>query len=441
MKKMICLLVMMMLIVTGCSGETNNVSAKISDEKINETEERVEKNFKESTPENDTEKGLKITKIDSDYVGLNEDQEKILQYFDNDYFVCTPEAMRRYPQIFEHSYINTSGSVIKVVTQETNDYELIVWAPGYVDSEFNSNDCMLLRGTAEGALFLEGDTIRVNGQYQGIETINIDGESITLPVVNVSNAYLSSEERYDYDFIKSIAKSVFGEYIEVRPAETEEGFEGFPGYIVTLDDQSNAKFSKYYFASDVGKISDATLDYYDGLDRYIEFAADLEHIYLISYDYLSCTFTLECYDKELNNIWKREFEDVQTPPSEGRMIRAYDYTENNFYIVLNKELFVINSMTGEDTFEPVYVGEKVAIKKLQDGILLVSTGKADAIMKLDLKGNMVWKTSLDQHVINLNAFQAVEERLIFDLYCEKGDYYFVLNNGDGEVIMDLEKRF
>ena len=123
-----------------------------------------------------------------------------------------------------------------------------------------------------------------------------------------------------------------------------------------------------------------------GITRNIEFAPDFEHFFLFIYDTNHKILTLEYYDKDFNKIWSREFEETERT--------TYDFTENNIYLVANGYLYIINTSTGEDSFEKRYVGAKVNVRKLKDSLLLFEAGKTETVMKTDLQGNIKWTANV-----------------------------------------------
>lgn len=204
-------------------------------------------------------------------------------------------------------------------------------------------------------------------------------------------------------------------------------------YVCILDNQSNAKFSRYYFTENMGRLDD-----YNG--RTIEFSADFQHFFLFSYDPSMETLTVEYYDNTLNRLWKREFEEATSA--------IYDFTKNNAYILVNNELYIINIETGEDTFAPVYVGAKLDVRKLSDGILLIGEQKSDAIIKTDLDGRFIWKLNLPADVFGVDAVQITGDNLLIQ-YRETGSgvfgggdtHYAVVDNETGELIQDAVIAF
>ena len=211
-------------------------------------------------------------------------------------------------------------------------------------------------------------------------------------------------------------------------------------FVAELENQSNAKFSSYYLYASGGSIDDATIPWDSDIERHLEFSADFEHFLILTYDWAMETLTLDYYDKQLNKLWHREFLEVTPPETEGLMLtRSYDYTKNNIYFAVNNELYIINTETGEDTFPPVYVGKKLAVRKLSDGILLIGHNKSDGVMKLNLNGSVEWRTNLAADVLEADYVQVLNDRIVIcAILLEEysGTHYIVLNNDDGSVVID-----
>lgn len=427
------------------------------------TQEEVEaqKEFANSTPENDTDVGLKTIKVDTAEQELSEEQKTVIKYFDTDYLYIDYEFARRYPMVFQDAQVSTDGTVSKVLSQNGAQYELLLWVG--ISPDEDADDLICLRGESSGALLMEGDKIVAHGHYAGVETMEVDGRSLTIPVVNVYDTYYSEymgeyHHRFDAQFIKTVAEAVFGD-VDVRGLNSEEidkyvlmddKFFVEEYYVVDLENQSNSKFSKFYINTDGGQISDESIFTYitalalepSSIMRFVEVSGDLEHFYIISYNWDLRTFTIEYYDQQFTKIWKREFEEVETSDGKGLIDRMYDYTKNNFYVVINNELHVINVETGEDTFAPTYVGgNKIAVNKLKDGILLIGYGKADTLMKIDLNGQMIWKTNTSDDVFHIGTIQANGDNLVIEAYTYNDQgrtiiHYYVVNNETGEMIVD-----
>lgn len=399
------LLALLLLVTVGCSGKNDGVISNQSKPKQDAesessepvTSEQLEaaKKFKKSTPENDTDVGLKNIKIDNADLSLTDEQRTVLKYFDEDYLnYPTYEALRRYPVVFEGAQLHLWGSVKKVLSLSKDSIEMVFWvnASSYEIGHgiAEPGAYVLLSGKVGNVSYMEEDVLEVYGRYVGIETIEVDGVSYTIPKINMYQAYITdgmpghaphTTPKSDLSTIKSVATAIFGDDIEIRNPVLGVDITGdralmlehlmaqwgqeIPYLLVELEDQSNAKFSKYLFNTSMGDITPLK----DGSDesvieRKFEFAADFSHYFLFTFNTELETLTLEYYDHDLNKIWKREFEETTNA--------NYDYTKNNIYLTANNELYIINIETGEDTFAPTYVGPKKGIRKLDDGILLVS---------------------------------------------------------------------
>ena len=152
----------------------------------------------DSSPENDTDVGLKVIKIDSQDSNLTEDQKAVVEYFDTDYLeIYNYEAMRRYPQIFDGTQINVTGIVLKVISMDAEKYQLVLWLDvGSLDADMTSwlpdeyqGAYLLLSGKTGEEWFMEGDILDIYGRSNGVETISMDGTSYTMPRIDVQRAY------------------------------------------------------------------------------------------------------------------------------------------------------------------------------------------------------------------------------------------------------------
>ena len=142
--------------------------------------------------------------------------------------------------------------------------------------------------------------------------------------------------------------------------------------------------------------------------------------------------TLANYDKDLNKIWEGDFMDTTSA--------QYDFTENNIYLTDNNELYIINTNTGEDTFPPAYVGSKAAIRKLDDGILMISNSRSDGVMMANLDGSVKWTANLEHDVDSVVGLQIVDDRIIFCYGWDRetgafgGNTYVAIDQGTGEIL-------
>lgn len=408
-------------------------------EEIYESSKEDTKNYQNSTAKNDTDLGLKNIKLDTAMGDLTDEQKAIIRYFSHDYmFINSIEALQRYNKIFDNARIECYVHVEKVIKYDGDDYELLVnmletSGDAGLDS-YEERTYMIIKGTTKDSRFIQGDILVLEGKYLGVYTKEVDGKSITCPEIDVHYAYLLddndghyfSPSRFTMKEVKSMAKCIFGEDITISlpDADVDPVDSVPPYYVCTLDNQSNAKFSRYYFFERDGYLLDATHENYE-----IEFSADYNHFFLFMYDWELETLTLEYYDNNLNKIWKREFEDTTNA--------TYDFTKNNVYLCANNSLYIINIETGEDTYERRYIGDKVAIRKFNNGILAISESKSDAFMFLDLEGNILWAQNADDDLY-VETVQQVDNNLVIKVtgggFEERSDYYYVIDMEDGSIV-------
>ena len=466
-KKWLSLLVVIGLLagVSGCGGTTGNSPATNAGTETSGG--NTSAGSPSATPENDTNIGLKNIKIDNTSVDLTEEQRTVLEYFDDDYLtVPSYEFLRRYPDVFDGAQLCIWGTVKKVLSLDSNTVEMVLWLDvGPVEYEYfweypeYEGNYILLNGQVGNISYMEGDTLLVYGRYNGIETIEMDGVSYTIPKVNMQSAYFDTSTapndiyryipKFDMPFIKQVAETIFGD-IEIRepivgtdiPEEQywlwEETCGQMPCYVVELENQSNAKFTKFFFYTDISSDvygGDRIEDAKDSMGtssiyRAIEFAADFEHFFLFTYDNSLEILTLEYYDASLTKIWEREFMETTSA--------GYDYTAHNIYLAANNELYIIDLETGEDTYAPAYVGEKLEIRKLSDAILLIAPNKSEGVMKMGLDGSLIWKTNLNSDTAAVAGVQIIEDRIVISQYSSE-DYtthYLVIDNETGDIIQD-----
>lgn len=421
MKKIVPLFCAMVMLLSSCgpaestgTSDAQSANAVQSSSNQNETSVSVEPSSIDGV---DTAVGLKNIKIDTNGASLTDGQKKVIQFFDTDYLsVYDYEFLRRYPNIFTGTQMTEMGCIYKVLKQDDESYEALMgWgysddASGDVDEygnwlsgwDYYGDQLVLLRGSTDGAWLMDNDFVSMEGRYTGIETITVDGASYTLPVFDVHKCTVWSGVEFDYggltrfsyEDIKEVAKTVFGEDVNVREATDDEilsnyvDFPYWPVYCITLENQSNANFSKYLMDGEGGMISDISSrsSWDDPVQRYLEFAPDFQHYFLYTYDTSLENLTLAYYDTSFNKLWTREFEDTTNA--------VYDYTQTTLYLIANNTLYIIDLQTGTDVVAPKFVGMKTSIRKISDGIVLLGDNKSDGLMKCDLSGEIIWTANL-----------------------------------------------
>lgn len=442
---------------TSVQSTENNKITEATTADIVKNEESEDDNS-EASAKDDVSVGLMNIKINGEEVRLNETQELLVQYFDKDYFRAPYSSLQRYPQVYKGAQINFLGYVTKVIENTSTEYTLLVeyeaWKT-YDGVYMPTEEYVVIKGSHGESRIVEGDTLYVYGKYNDVDTYKVDNKSYTVPTISVNRYtyfyYMDSvEPMYSMEEIRSIAKYIFGDDIKIRYTKDED-FEENSGwgyyedglhYTVELDDQSNANFTKYcFFAGWGGDISDCKSESY--ISRKITVSADFEHFYLQVFDEKLKTYILECYDRKLNKIWSREFDETTSA--------VLDYTEKHIYLVANGSMYIINAQTGENSVEPKYIGSKTAIRKLEDGIILVSYKASDAVMKTDLSGNVLWTANFSydmqnpdlsnqEPIVQIVNGNYVVQYAAYENNSPTGETYTAVVTPDGDVIFD-DKAF
>lgn len=73
---------------------------------------------------------------------------------------------------------------------------------------------------------------------------------------------------------------------------------------------------------------------------------------------------------------------------------------------------------------------------MNDGILSIGKAKADAVIKTDLDGNLLWKTSLPQDITQIDGIQFVDDHIILQLELFDGLHFVVIDSVTGNLMQD-----
>lgn len=463
MKKItFCLLCGMFVLMTGCSNSASQEleeemskesTAQVLEQESQKDEDTIEKEEKTlTTQEVDDSLGLLTMKIDQ-ADGLEEKQKNIIKYFDNDYFeVMDYDYLQRFPQVFENAQIHAVMEIKKVLSATDGEYQALAIVfdtmseiaefEGIEGEGYDNTKYVVINGHQQGMMrVIEGDIIQAYGRYSGVDSYTIDGVDYMVPTINLyDTSYINDRIRFDPTFIKAVAKSVFGPNIEVRNAVPGEDytdgeiswqFAYDPYMICELENQTNSKFTKFRFYTERGMIDDAkgassepALDLFTtNIVRRMEFSPDLKHYIVFTYDADLATLNIDYYDTEFNKLWNREFENT--------INAAYDYTSTALYLAANNDMYFIDLENGEDMVSPIYVGEKVRVSKIEDGILLIADSPSDTVMKLGLDGNIIWKTNTSQEYVEVDCIQRVNGRIVIAL--AGGWNFIIVNEETGEL--------
>lgn len=476
MKKYFGLILCLSLLLTACS---NNVPSSVS---VNENPETsaADVSAGESasgteseglSSENPTEDisastvddkiGINSMRVDTQ--GLTDEQKMLISYNDSNYFSLNNyELLQRYPDAFDNSQAVFTGQVEKVLSADDKTYAVLVTMNEYRDNVFISQNKVVINGNhadnysdfTKNYRIIAGDQIKCFGISRGSQTVEVDGETLYVPVFNANQVIVDNGighfTRYNLSFIKDLANAMFPSGIKIREPIQGQDFDingtwdGIHDYsdmflIGEPDNQSNANFTRYEFYQSRGYIRDnkSTAD----IIRQLKMSLDMQHYILTIYDSALKTFTIEYYDLSYNKLWSREFENASIYQySTMRDNDFFDYTESAIYLDLNNNLYIMDIGTGEDKISPVTVGEKTDIRKTADGILLMSDSMTDTVMKTDLDGNILWKLDLplydnetrDFYLSQGADFDIVITAIQFDENSIKIEYNYAANKYNAE---------
>lgn len=439
----------LLLLVAMLSGCASTATAPLPKEGVQSTANATENIVPEETPTTPNTSGVILNgsviswanmKIDNPNLTLTDEQKEVVSYFDEDYFyVSDYDNLQRYPKIYRNSQISFHGFVTKVLNADDDSYECLFsmsW-PDSWDEELvrasqesleTKSNLMIIKGSQGMERIIAGDALKCAGRYIDVQPYEIDGTSYLIPVVTINYTIKEGSpeypgERFDFNAINRISKTIFGSNIKLHEPILGEDFElddlHIPQdtfYVVVLDDQSNSNFSKFEVHDRIPYIrsSDSTPEQI----RTFDVAADFEHYIISVYNPGLKLLYLEYYDKLHQKLWSREFQNVDTIP--------FDYTADNIYLAVDTELFIIDTETGEDAIDPVIVGQKTDVIITEDGAILIGKGTKDNIMKVDQNGKVLWKTSADLDVTYSGVLQLVNGNVVVQLNNTKereSEYY------------------
>lgn len=369
--------------------------------KDTDSETSTNKSFKENvSAKDDTEPGLASIKPYNTNIKSDNEKKLLLDFFDTDYFSVKYNSLKTNTKIYKNSQIYFYGFVKEILSENNGITTALVEysaGTGFDGIHVSSGNYVIINCDDEKAENLNGNTYWFYGNFTGLENYTISSENLSLPAFNINRI---ADFVYDYvetplfseNEIQKISQYFFGKESTVRTAENND-FE-FLGddyydpasefyYITEISNKTNKGFSKYaLYSGSGGYLIDCKTDH--GTTRYITFSADFEHFYVRTSDTLKNLFTFECYDKYFKKIWSRQFDGD---------LGSMDYTTNHIYLSVGEMLYIIDAKTGNNSVEPKHVGQKIALRKLTDGILLLAEENPDSIMKVDLEGNKLWTIS------------------------------------------------
>lgn len=354
---------------------------------------------KVKSPKDDTSLGFSMLQTHTTASDLEDTEKLLLDYFGGDYFNLSYDSLKSNHRYLKNSKVHFTATIKEVIKKSDNNYTALVeygTAQGFDGITYHTGNYAAIDCTCTEFEILPGQMLRFFGIFKGLKKNSLNGEKVDLPaftVTHVKNYNMLDTAKYTKDELTPIAEYIFGKGTTLRKSSNDD-FEFLSDdfyedisdryFVSELFHLGSEDFQKFAFYNNQGGfLVDCKTEI--GINRHLTISADFEHFYVTTGSFNTNSLTFQCYDKNFKQIWTRQFTDS-----------AYfvgDDTENYLYLSIGDKLYILDVETGKDAVEPKTVGEKTDIRKLSDGILLVSAYAQNAIVKTDLEGNELWKIS------------------------------------------------
>ncbi len=421
MKKLV-LFSLVLLLVTGC-GEKKNIK---NNDKVN-----TGANSFESSNEFD--------------ISIEDQYDDVLKrYFNYDsLYVNEYDNLARYPIAYKDTMIEFYAIVLQVIEESDDNFKILCELYEWVNPENKDNYIIIEGKYVNGKRYLKDDNIKVTGIYKGMNTYNISSTNMVLPTVSVDKiiideSYMGYYPEYDEEDIRKIAESFFGTtFTLVKPNynlydEKNIYLMSLPfHYVVTLDNQTNARFSKYRFYTEYGRIDVATENEDGRVLRNISKSSDNKNFILTTYTPGSNYLELQMYDKDFKLLWSRQFENVDK--------YLWENNNNRILLTINSDTYYINEIDGKNIIDPFITGEALSIKLLSNGdVIFISEKSNSFIMYIDNTGKVLWKKGIDSSVTPeyISAILVANEKIYINYGLEGlSDLYVNVYDKDGKELV------
>ena len=371
---------------------------------------------------------VSFANINSSNNNLDEIQQSVVNYFDNNYIWYNVRFAQLYPQIFRDIRIYQYFRVLKVLKSDDEEFEVI--GVQVMEYDYYRNK-KIEEIPEEYLLYVSGKQLNqrltadtycaIYGKFNDIISKEIDGKSYMVSSIS-ANEVIRGEDRYSFENIKEIAEYIFGKDIKINKPTSDTSF-----YKITLDNQSNSNFKVFDIFNNYGEIS---YDYEDNgisdsIQKRLFITMDFEHYIVSTYDENLKYVYIDYFDKDFNKIWSREFQ----YSSSKAYVSPLDYTLDKMAFVVDNDFYLIDINTGEDIIAPVLVGEKIKVNMMSDGIVLIGDNNKDGIMKVDYSGNIIFRQNAGIDFIFEVNLQIIEDRIV------------LIIDGAGADAIDMEKIY
>ncbi|EFI41367.1 hypothetical protein [Peptoniphilus sp. oral taxon 386] len=448
-KKFLLFLLAVLLILTSCNNHNSS--------DVNNDEVEMEKEQSTAIEKEGIRYSWANMSIDNHDLNLTEEQKTVLKYFDRDYFYVYHdeyENLQRYPKAYRGAQISLGGKVIKMISSTDDKFtailQMINTFTDYEDMDIYpspEDNLIFIRGKQTDRRIIEGDIIDVRGRYKDVEEVTVDGKSKIIPSIDVFSHnysapnFIEPAELYTFEEVEKVAKIIFGNDIKMSSPDygklrEEYGTSGLYSrfYKISLDNSVNRNFSNFNIYTTTPLILDGTFDFFADQYKEIIVAPDFEHFILLFYDMNTQKGYVEYYDKGYTKIWSKEFNNIQSLP--------YDATVNDFYMVADNDLYILDTSTGEEKIDPVFVGQKLKVNMLSDSCLLIGPGTKDNVMKVSKNGDIIWKASLNMNIGRAESIQIVDGNIVIDVAENTIDEKagIAVLNKDGNILLETYKN-
>ncbi len=389
------------------------------------------------SPKNDTSIGLKDIKINCDLETASEVEKELYEIYDKaNYFNIYSEnieQIQRLPDVYKNTKMYFEGSVVNVIKSNSEEFEILLQL-GSAEENY-----IYVKGKQSNVRLVKDDNISVYGIYNDIKDYEIEGKSYNLPTIVDSSYTISSYDNAlaDIDTVKKISNYILGENCTVKE---HEQYGDYGCYSVTLNNAS-AKYREFEFQSGIGgglylpyeydeEMGDGLITSWD-----FEFMPDRQNYFVITTDFEHSKVSIEYFDKDWNKLWERDFENSDSS--------AYDFTENNIYLAVNNKLYIINTSNGQDTYEPIIVGDVTYVKKATDGILLFPDAYNKEVLCYNLDSTLKWSSSIRSNTEDYNSevsyLQILDKKVIVHYYVPRASIELLrtINYDTGEIIAEM----
>lgn len=357
----------------------------------------------------DKEETINFLDISLDNENLTEDEKTVIRYFDDTYFsVSTAEDLGEYPIIYSGAKVKMSGKVRAVIKNDTTGYEALIslGKPEEYSKHQNNPELIMIKSNKQDKNIIQGNDIDIYGKYTGINTYLINSKNLSFSTINVFYTVYYGNSKKDLKTINEVAKYIFGNNITMQEAPSG-------GYKVTLDKDINENLKSFSFNTELGQILPDT----GGKSFYTDLSItpDLEHYIFTRCEFNTSLLVVEFYDKNFEKLWSREFNNV-----ENNFTYCRDWNNKNMFIMINKELHLLDLSTGKDMITPIlFDSDGKGILMAKNGALVIDLdNNNNMITKVDLKGNIEWKVST-KYKMGLPSF---DMQIIDDNYVVTWEY-------------------